>query len=72
MDDVKQIDKSEVAKLFDSYDDKKLEYTYEEGLYYMFDEVSKKHIGIDNMSNDAFTEEFDTYEECMEWLTKYN
>jgi hypothetical protein len=72
MDDVKHINKTEVAKLFDSYDDKKLEYTYEEGLYYMFDEESKKHIGIDNTSNDAWTEEFDTVEECMNWLTKYS
>jgi len=36
------------------------------GLFYFYSRG--KFIGIDNSTSDAWTEEFDTYEACTEWL----
>jgi uncharacterized protein YuzE len=37
-----------------------------EGLFYLHEEG--KVIGIDNTTGDAWTEEFDTEEQCFRWL----
>lgn len=37
------------------------------GKYWLFD-FSGKYIGLDNSSGEAWMEEFDTKQECIEWL----
>lgn len=39
-----------------------------EGLFWYFDYASQKYIGIDNSTGDAWVEEFDTLEDCKQWL----
>lgn len=36
------------------------------GLFWL--KEGDKYIGIDNLTGDAWTEEFDTQEECLTWL----
>jgi hypothetical protein len=43
-----------------------IETRYPEGLFYHKD--GNKYIGIDNSSGDAWTEEFDNLDICLEWL----
>jgi hypothetical protein len=70
MYEIKEINKIEFRKLMDSYDEKKLKYTYQKGLYYKFGEITEKYMAIDNTTNDAFTEVFDTLQECKNWLER--
>ena len=37
-------------------------------LMYFYDEKDNKYIGCDNTTGDAWVEDFDTYEECVNWL----
>lgn len=37
-------------------------------LMYFYDDKSKKYVGCDNTTGDAWIEDFDTYEECVNWL----
>jgi DNA uptake protein ComE-like DNA-binding protein len=38
------------------------------GLFFRFDKKSKKYIGIDNRTCEAWTEEFDDLKSCKKWL----
>lgn len=38
------------------------------GYFYRYDEKSNKYVGIDNSDYNAWTEEFDTLKECIDWL----
>lgn len=38
------------------------------GLFYFKDNKTRLYIGIDNSTADAWTEEFQTLEECINWL----
>ncbi len=37
-------------------------------LFWHYDENSGKYVGIDNTTGEAWTEEFDTKQECFDWL----
>lgn len=63
---IKKISEVETSKIWDSYNLSTCKYEYEEGLYYLIDDG--KYVGIDNSTNDAWTEEFNTLEECKNWL----
>lgn len=39
------------------------------GLFWL--KEGDKYVGIDNRTEDAWTEEFDTKEECLNWLRGY-
>ena len=39
-------------------------------LFWYYDQDSSKYIGIDNTTGEAWTEEFDTKQECFNWLKK--
>ena len=38
------------------------------GKYWIFDVATSVYIGIDNSKGEAWTEEFDTKDECLKWL----
>lgn len=41
---------------------------YEKNLFWHYDENSGKYVGIDNTTGEAWTEDFDTKQECFDWL----
>lgn len=38
------------------------------GKYWLFDVATCAFVAIDNTTGDAWTEEFDTKEDCLKWL----
>ena len=40
------------------------------GLFWCFDEQAHVYIGCDNRYGDAWTEEFATQSDCIEWLNQ--
>ena len=40
------------------------------GLFWHYDEYSGKYIGIDNTTEEAWTEEFDAKQKCLNWLER--
>jgi len=41
-----------------------------QGLFYLKD--GNVYVGIDNRTHDAWTEEFPTKEQCLQWLQNYD
>lgn len=60
---IKQISNEEAMRLWDNEGNKKYE---PEGLFYL--KAENKYIGIDNLSGNAWTEEFSNLKACMIWL----
>ena len=55
---IQRISKKKASSIISSYSP--------EGLFYTID--NGKYIGIDNSTEDAWVEEFDTLDECKRWL----
>lgn len=64
VEDIKIIDKEKANDLLNSYENNK---EYEPlGKFYLIENGC--HIGIDNSSGNAFTDEFKSFNDCIKWL----
>ena len=68
--EIEKVNKDEVNKILNSYDIKKMKYTYKNGLYYYLDTSNNKkiYVGVDNTTNDAWMEDFKDLKSCKKWL----
>lgn len=62
---IKEISPKQYVKILDSYNGR--EYLYR-GKYYLI--RGNKYIGVDNSTGDCWVEEFDTLDECIDWLDR--
>lgn len=40
------------------------------GLFYSYDNTVNKYIGVDNLNGDCWVEEFNSLNDCLDWLIK--